>query len=101
MANRADEHSRVLGGVVCLAAALAAALFLYGLTVQSYWALALPVAAVLLFILGLVFWIGWTIATIQIEGVGDPLVSAGGPGSATTPDPEDGPPPGDATRDES
>lgn len=85
---------------MCLAAALAAALFLYGLTVQSYWALALPVAAVLLFILGLAFWIGWTIATIQVEGRGDPLVSAGGPGSATTSDPEEPTPTTEAAQDE-
>jgi len=87
MATRADEHSRVLGGVVCLGAALGGALFLYGLSVASYWALALPVAVVTLFVLGLVFWIGWTIATIQVPASGDPLVPAGGPSAATTPDP--------------
>lgn len=86
MASRADEHSRVLGGMVCLAAALGAALFLYGLLVESYWALALPVAAVTLFVLGLVFWIGWTIATIQVQASGEALVPAGGPSAATTPD---------------
>jgi hypothetical protein len=42
MVSHADERSRVLGGLVCLGATLAAALFLYGITVQSYWALALP-----------------------------------------------------------
>jgi hypothetical protein len=87
MPNRSDENSRVLGGVVCLAAALATVLFLYGLSVQSYWALALPVAALFLFLLGLVFWIGWTIMTVRVEASGDPLVPAGGPGAATTPDP--------------
>ena len=92
MASRADEHSRVLGGVVCLAAALGAALFLYGLSVESYWALAVPVAAVTLFVLGLVFWIGWTIATIQVQASGEalsPAVPAGGPSAATTPDPSE------------
>ena len=87
MASRADEHSRVLGGIVCLGAALGAALFLYGLSVESYWALALPVAAVTLFVLGLVFWIGWTIATIQVQASGEALVPGGGPSAATTPDP--------------
>ena len=84
-----DENSRVLGGLVCLGALLATALFLYGLAVQSYWALALPVAALFLFVLGLVFWIGWTIMTVQVDATGDPLVPGGGPGAATTPDPED------------
>ena len=87
MASRADEHSRVLGGIVCLAAASGAALFLYGLSVESYWALAIPVAAVTLFVLGLVFWIGWTIATIQVQASGETLAPSGGPSAATTPDP--------------
>jgi len=87
MANQADENSRALGGLVCLAAALAGVLFLYGLAVESYWAIALPVAALFLFVLGLVFWIGWTIMTVQVEASGEPLVPAGGPGAATTPDP--------------
>ena len=87
MANRADENSRVLGGLVCLGAALAGVLFLYGLAVESYWALALPVAALFLFVLGLVFWIGWTIMTVRVEASGEPIVPAGGPGAATTPDP--------------
>ena len=84
----ADERSRVLGGVVCLAATLGAALFLYGLSVRSYWALALPLAVLLLFVLGLVFWVGWTIATVQVEAEGEPLAPGGGPGSATVPAPE-------------
>jgi hypothetical protein len=83
MPNAADERSRVLGGVVCLSAIVAAALFLYGISVESYWALALPIAAVLLFLLGLVFWIGWTILTVQTEAEGEPFGPAGGPGSAT------------------
>ena len=86
MSNLADEHSRVLGGIVCLGAALAVALFLYGLSLGSYWALALPVAAATLFVLGLVFWVGWTIATIQVGASGDPLVPGGGPSAATTPE---------------
>ena len=88
MSSPADERSRVLGGIVCLAAVFAAALLLYGLSIESYWALALPVAALTLFVLGLVSWIGWTIATVQIEAEGDPL--GGGPGGATVPDPERG-----------
>ena len=86
MANRADERSKVLGGFVCLAAVVGAALFLYGLSVGSYWALAVPLATALLFVLGLVFWIGWTIATVRVEAEGQPLVGGGGPGGATRPD---------------
>ncbi len=86
MANPSDENSRVLGGLVCLAAMLAAVLFLYGLAVQSYWAVALPVALLFLFGLSLVFWIGWTIMTVSVGAGGEPLVPGGGPGAATTPD---------------
>ena len=82
----ADERSRVMGGLVCLVALLAAALFLAGLTVKSYWALAIPVAALLLFVLGLVFWVGWTIATVHVEAEGEPL-GTGGAGSATVAEP--------------
>jgi hypothetical protein len=84
MNTSADERSRVLGGLVCLASVVGGALFLYGLAVESYWALALPLAALVLFVLGLVFWIGWTIATVHVEAEGEPLAPAGGgPGGAT------------------
>lgn len=83
MANRADEQSRVLGGVIVVVAVLGGALFLGGVAAESYWALAIPVAAGVLFVLGLVIWIGWTIATVQTEASGDPLPVEGGPGSAT------------------
>ena len=43
------------------------AIFLLGLLQQSYWALALPVALLVFFALGLTFWVGYTIATIQVE----------------------------------
>jgi hypothetical protein len=99
MPNRSDERSRALGGLLCLGTVVAGALFLYGLAVQSYWALALPLAAVVLFVLGLVFWIGWTIATIHVEPEGEPLTpSGGGPGSATVADPGTSPSAEDPTR---
>ena len=89
MTQPADERSRALGGLVCLGALAAAALFLYGVALESYWALALPLAALVLFVLGLVTWIGWTILTVRVEAEGEPLAptrpESGGPGSATTP----------------
>ncbi len=88
MPERADEQSRILGGLVCLGAVAGGALFLYGIAVQSYWALAVPLAAIVLFVLGLVVWIGWTIATVQVETEGEPL-GPGGAGSATRPDPSE------------
>jgi hypothetical protein len=83
MAGRADEWSRVLGGLVVVAAVMVGFLFLAGLAARSYWALALPVGAALFFVLGLVSWIGWTIATVHTAASGDPLPPA--PPSSATP----------------
>ena len=49
------------------AAVVIGAVFLIGLLSGSYWALAIPVALGVLFVLGLAFWVGWTIATIDVE----------------------------------
>jgi hypothetical protein len=90
-----DERSRILGGALSLSALVAALLFLYGVLSRSYLALALPVAVATLFVLGLVGWIGWTIATVQVPAEGEPLAAAGsgGAGAATRPDPAEPPAP--------
>ncbi len=59
------DTSRIWGGVFCAVMIALALIFLYGLARQSYWALAIPVAIGFLGILGLGFWIGWTILTIK------------------------------------
>jgi hypothetical protein len=61
------DSSRAQGGLICVAVVILATLFLAGLLRQSYWALAVPVAALVLFVLGLSFWVGWTIATVAVE----------------------------------
>jgi hypothetical protein len=68
---------------VCLSAIAAAALFLGGVFAHSYWALAIPVGAATLFVLGLVTWIGWTIATVHVEAEGEKLEGTAGAGGAT------------------
>jgi hypothetical protein len=83
VSRAADERSRILGGALALGAIIAGLLFLYGVLRGSYLALALPVAAVTLFVLGLVAWIGWTIATVQVEADESP--------PPAPPPPEDGP----------
>ena len=87
MASRTDERSRILGGLLCFGAIAAAALFLGGVLGRSYWALAIPVTIGVLFVLGLVSWIGWTIATVQVEAEGERLSASGtgtgGAGGAT------------------
>ncbi len=62
-----NETSRNQGWAITALAAAAALLFVIGILNGSYWALAIPVAIVTLFALGLVAWVGYTIATIQVE----------------------------------
>ena len=61
------DSSRTHGALICAGVVLLALWFLVGLLQQSYWAIALPVAIVVFFALGLSFWIGYTIATIRVE----------------------------------
>jgi hypothetical protein len=62
-----NDASRTQGGLICVGTVVVGALFLLGLLQGSYWALAIPVAALTLFALGLTFWVGYTIATIQVD----------------------------------
>lgn len=62
-----NDASRAQGGLICIGVVVLGALFLLGLVNHSYWALALPVLLIVGFVLGLSFWIGWTIATIEVE----------------------------------
>jgi len=66
-----NDSSRTQGGLICVGVVVLAALFLLGLLQQSYWALAIPIAILVSFVLGLVFWVGYTIATIQVEPESD------------------------------
>ena len=65
------DSSRTQGGLICVGVVILAALFVLGLLQQSYWALAVPVALLVAFVLGLTFWVGYTIATIQVEPEAD------------------------------
>jgi hypothetical protein len=78
MSSRTDERSRILGGLLCVGTLAAAALFLAGVMARSYWALAIPVVIAVMFVLGLVTWIGWTIATVQVEAEGERIAASGG-----------------------
>ena len=76
-----NNSSRTQGGLICVAVFVLGALFLVGLLQQSYWAIALPVAVLVFFVLGLTFWVGYTIATIRVE----PVDYAASPDDAPTP----------------
>jgi ABC-type polysaccharide/polyol phosphate export permease len=62
-----NDSSRTQGGLICVGVVILAALFLLGVLQQSYWALAIPIAVLVSFVLGLTFWVGYTIATIRVE----------------------------------
>ncbi len=61
------DSTRAQGGLICAAVIALGLSFLVGLLRASYWALAVPVAVAVAFVLGLSFWVGWTIATIRVE----------------------------------
>ena len=90
-----NETSRAQGWAITAFAGLAALLFVIGILNGSYWALAIPVAIVTLFALGLVAWVGYTIATIQVEADAAPEIlstdspsgSPSGSSAPTTPAP--------------
>ena len=62
-----NDSSRTQGGLICIGVVVVGAWFLLGLLQQSYWALAIPIAVLVFFVLGLSFWVGYTIATIQVD----------------------------------
>ena len=62
-----NDASRTQGWVICIGVAVLALGFLIGLLQQSYWAIALPIAVLVFFVLGLAGWVGFTIATIQVD----------------------------------
>ena len=62
-----NDTSRNQGWAICIGAGLLALLFLLGILSESYWALAIPTAVLVFFVLGLAAWVGYTIATVQVE----------------------------------
>ncbi len=62
-----NDSTRAQGWAICIGAGLLALLFIIGILNGSYWAIALPVAVLTLFVLGLAGWVGFTIATIQVD----------------------------------
>lgn len=65
------DRSRLYGFLICICIVIVATVFIVGLFHGSYWALAIPVAALTLGLLGLGFWIGWTIVMLKTEAPPD------------------------------
>ncbi|MFQ6111429.1 MAG: hypothetical protein ACE5LX_05285 [Nitrospinota bacterium] len=62
-----QDRSRAYGLLICIGTVVAAIFFIWGIKNQSYWAVAIPVIIGFLTLLGLAFWIGWTIVTIKSD----------------------------------
>lgn len=73
------DSSRTQGFAICGAAAFLGLVFLNGLMNGAWWAVAIPVGILLAFVLGLTFWVGWTIATIEVEPETDPTTQPPSP----------------------
>ena len=61
------DRSRIGGAVICLGTVVLSALFLWGIAVRNYWALAIPVLVAFLGVMALCCGIGWTMAVTEIE----------------------------------
>ena len=82
-----NETSRKQGRAIMGGALLLALFFVIGVLNGSYLALAVPVSVLTLFVLGLVAWVGHTIATVQVEA--EPTATpAPSPDSSPEPTPE-------------
>ena len=81
-----NDASRSQGWAICIGAGVLALLFVIGVLNGSYLALAIPVAVLTLFALGLTAWVGFTIATIQVEAEPVPDLEIGVDGDANAAD---------------
>ena len=61
------SRAQLGGALICLGTVALAGLFIWGVAVENWLALAIPLALVFLSVLALAFWIGWTIATTKTE----------------------------------
>jgi energy-coupling factor transporter transmembrane protein EcfT len=87
------DSSRSQGIAICAAALVLGLVFGIGLLSGAWWAVAIPVALLLAFVLGLTFWVGYTLATVVVE----PEADAGAP---RPPAAQAAPEPGEGRRDE-
>jgi energy-coupling factor transporter transmembrane protein EcfT len=72
-----NDTTRIQGGLICVGAVVVGLVFLFGLLGGRWWAVAIPVGVLLAFVLGLTFWVGFTIATVEVEP--EPPAEVGAP----------------------
>jgi hypothetical protein len=59
------DFSKIKAFFLCIVTLAFGALFIYGLYIRNFWALAVPAALITLVILGAVFWVGIAIITTR------------------------------------
>ena len=59
------DYSKVKAFFLCLLTLALGLIFVYGIYIRSYWALAIPAALAALIILGMIFWVGIAIITTR------------------------------------
>lgn len=74
------DRGKLGGAMLCVLALALTVLFLSGIVAQAYWAIAIPVAAGVVVVMALLFWVGWTFMTTEVAPLEPP--SAEGPESA-------------------
>ena len=66
-------RGKLAGGFLCLIAVSLTVVFLWGLATQAYWALAVPIAAGVVVVMSLLFWVGWTFMTTESAAQDSPM----------------------------
>ena len=61
------DRGKVAGLLLCLLAVGLTALFLWGIGTRAYWAIAVPVALLVVVTMTLLFWVGWTFLSTDVE----------------------------------
>ncbi len=53
------ERGKFIGGALCLGSVSLTVLFLAGIAAGAYWAIAIPVAVLIVAAMTMLFWMGW------------------------------------------
>lgn len=61
------DKSKIGGVIICVVSVVLVLVFLWGIAIQSYWAVAIPVLVAFVAVMALAFWIGWTMVVTETE----------------------------------
>lgn len=60
------DRAKIGGIALCFLALLATVVILWGLVLQEWWAVAVPVAVLVVVSMTLLFWVGWTLFATEV-----------------------------------